>query len=417
MPRRRACFLMAAVLAACLTLAPVRAQQIPPDYQLLTAPQTSGGLLLAKRQGVTGATRLLSQGFREVSPFFDRRPEVLGGFAETQDRYAEAPFRATSRGMSIVGVAFAMAQGGAAIVGVAFDDPNTFGQSLPRLLQVAGLSGGSGCPPPPRTWQTVPYFDGSGQMTLPEGWQLTSAHQGAATAQGPHGIVESGISFPAISRAGAAQRAQFGLPTLLPVADPTDVPTALVGIWAALVQQGLVPPVRIRRVIESMPVPTQSAVPMRAGFVHYEIEHEGVIQRVLALVNLAALGTDGQWLYVESHIIAPLSCFGENLPTLFRIWTSAQVSPQEFQRRLEGAMSSLHAAHEMQWQGMRSQSRRQDNMFADWQEQYRGTRAVEDILTGTRSTVDLGHSTELVRRLNEREPGRYREIPLRELDQ
>jgi len=31
--------------------------------------------------------------------------------------------------------------------------------------------------------------------------------------------------------------------------------------------------------------------------------------------------------------------------------------------------------------------------------------------------VGHGHSTELVNKLNEQEPGRYREIPLRELNQ
>jgi hypothetical protein len=41
---------------------------------------------------------------------------------------------------------------------------------------------------------------------------------------------------------------------------------------------------------------------------------------------------------------------------------------------------------------------------------------VEDTHTGTHATVDLGISTDIVRKLNEQEPGRYREIPLRELN-
>jgi len=156
---------------------------------------------------------------------------------------------------------------------------------------------------------------------------------------------------------------------------------------------------------------------MQAGFLHYEIEHEGIVKRVLALVHMAALDADGQWVYFESHVIAPLSCFGQNLPTLFQIWTSAQVSPQEFQRRLDAAMSSLNEAHEMRWQGMRNRSKRQDDLYAAWREQNIGVRVVEDTIGGTRRPVDHGHSTELVRRLNEQEPGRYREIPLRELNQ
>ncbi len=48
----------------------------------------------------------------------------------------------------------------------------------------------------------------------------------------------------------------------------------------------------------------------------------------------------------------------------------------------------------------------------------RGTRVVEDTRTGTRSDVNLGYSGEIVRRLNQREGyERYREIPLRDLNQ
>ena len=420
MPRERRLFLSLAILVSLAFTSPTLAQQPPPGYQFFSgAPHVSGGLLVARAQRASSAIQALSQGFRDTARFFDGRPQVVAGVADARDQQAEAAFRVSKGNVPLVGVAMAVIEGGTVTLALAFDTSNTFPQSFPRLLQIAGLSGGSdsgACPPPAHTWRTVPYFDGSGQMTLPQGWQLTAAHQGVARAEGPHGIVESGITFSAISRAGAEQRARFGLPTLVLVADPTDLPSALVGVWTAVVRQGLTPPFRIRRVIESLPVPSQSTIPIQAGFVHYEIEHEAVVKRVLALVNMAALDADGQWVYFESHVVAPLTCFGQNLPTLFQIWTSAQVSPQEFQRRLEGAMSSLRAAHEMQWQGMRNQSRRHDDMYAAWREQHIGVRVVEDTIGGTRRTVELGHSTELVRKLNEREPGRYREIPLRELN-
>lgn len=418
MLRERAPSLLLAGLVFLAATSPAVAQQPPPGYQFVSgAPQVSGGLLLARLPRAGSAVQALNDALRDTARFFDSRPLVVAGIADARGQEAEAAFRVSKGNVRLVGVAFAVIDGGMATVALAFDTPNTFPQSFPRLLQIAGLSGGSGspCPPPARNWRTVPYFDGSGQMALPEGWQLTAAHQGVARAEGPQGIVESGITFSAISRAGAAQRAQFGLPTLVVVADPTDIPSALIGVWTAVVRQGMIPPFRIRRVIETLPVPSQGTIPMQAGFVHYEIEHEGMVKRVLALVHMAALDADGQWVYFESHIIAPLSCFGQNLPTLFQIWTSAQVSPQEFQRRLDAAMSSLHEAHEMHWQGMRNRSKREDDMRAAWREQHIGVRVVEDTRTGTQSTVEHGHSTELVRRLNEQEPGRYREIPLREL--
>jgi hypothetical protein len=412
--------LLLAILVSLTVTSPASALQPPPGYQFVSgAPHVSGGLLVARLQRARSAIQTLNDGFRDTAQFFDGRPRVVAGIVDARDQEAEAAFRVSKSNIPLVGVAFAVIEGGTATVVLAFDTPNTFSQSFPRLLHLAGFLGGSSgspCPPPGRNWRTVPYFDGSGQMALPEGWQLTAAHQGIARAEGPHGIVESGITFSAISRAGAAQRAQFGLPTLVLVADPTDIPSALFGVWTAVVRQGTIPPFRIRRVIETLPVPSQGTIPMQAGFVHYEIEHEGMVKRVLALVHMAALDADGQWVYFESHVIAPLSCFGQNLPTLFQIWTSAQVSPQEFQRRLDAAMSSLNEAHEMRWQGMRNRSRRQDDMYAAWREQHIGVSTVEDTHTGTRSTLDHGHSAELVRKLNEQEPGRYREIPLGELN-
>ena len=419
MRRERILFLLLAILVSWAIAWPAFAQQPPPGFQFFSgAPHVSGGLLLARLPRASSAVRSLNDGFRDAARFFDGPPQVVAGFADTRDQQAEAAFRVSKDNVRLVGAAFAVIEGGTATVALAFDTPNTFPQSFPRLLQIAGLSGGSGspCPPPGQNWRMVPYFDGSGQIALPEGWKLAAAHQGAASAEGPHGIVESGITFSAISRAGAAQRAQFGLPTLVLVVDPTDVPSALIGVWTAVVRQGAIPPFRVRRVIESVPVPSQGTIPMQAAFVHYEIEHEGMLKRVLALIHMAALDADGQWLYFESHVITPASCFGQNLPTLFQIWTSAQVSPHEFQRRLNAAMSSLNEAHEMQWQGMRNRSKLDDDIRAAWRLHNIGVATVEDTITGTQRPVDHGHSTELVNKLNEQEPGRYREIPLRELN-
>jgi len=57
-------------------------------------------------------------------------------------------------------------------------------------------------------------------------------------------------------------------------------------------------------------------------------------------------------------------------------------------------------------------------MHDNWTEAFRGTRVVEDTRTGTRGDVNLGYSTEIVRRLNQQEGyERYRVIPLQELNQ
>ena len=51
---------------------------------------------------------------------------------------------------------------------------------------------------------------------------------------------------------------------------------------------------------------------------------------------------------------------------------------------------------------------------ADFDEVIRGYRTMEDTASGNRTTVDLGHIDNVVDKLNEGDPGRYRQIPLRD---
>jgi len=111
MSRSVARLLLPAALVALVMGGPASAQQAPPGYQLVTdAPHVSGGLLVARFQRGAGAIQTLNQGFRDTARFFDQRPQVLGGFADTTDQRAEAPFRATIRQVPVIGVAFVMTQ-------------------------------------------------------------------------------------------------------------------------------------------------------------------------------------------------------------------------------------------------------------------------------------------------------------------
>ena len=56
----------------------------------------------------------------------------------------------------------------------------------------------------------------------------------------------------------------------------------------------------------------------------------------------------------------------------------------------------------------------QSRAAADFDETIRGYRTVEDTRTGQRFSVDLGRVHDFVERRNARDPGRFREIPLRD---
>ena len=419
MSRRGTGFLLPVLFIALISLHPASAQQPPPGYQLLTAPQTSGGLLLTRRQAAASAVQLLRQGFREVAPFYDRRPEALGGYAETRDQYAEAGFRTASRQLPITGVAFAVIGRGTGTLGFAFDTPNTLAQSLPRLLQlVGGPEGGDapGCAPPAQGWQVVPFPDGSGQLELPEGWRITGASRGTVSAEGPQGVITRAAQAMVLTRAAASQ--MRGAP--FPVADPTDPVTPFMAVgayWSALRHQQGLPAIRVTRILQVTPVVPPSSSFIHDAYLDLEVDFQGRPYRALAHVLVGAV-MDGFYLYQESGGGSPAECFAEHLPTLMRILGSARTASHVINETLQRAHRSQQEAHDIWWDATRNQERARDRMHDNWTEAFRGTRVVEDTRTGTRGDVNLGYSTEIVRRLNQQEGyERYRVIPLQELNQ
>ncbi len=400
-------------------------QGVPPGFQLLTDPQTSGGLLIARRQGVNAATPLLIHAFTEAAAFFDGRPRATGGVRDAHDQQAEAGFQATIQRAPLAGVAIATVRGGVGTVGFVFDSPNTIARTLPRLLQLGGspAAGPQGsCPPPPVHWQVVPYPDGSGQIQLPEGWRITGAHKGMVTAAGPHGEIGHSIWIQMMTRAGAAAIYSSGLlpgPLPYPVADPTDPVSVLQVKWAhfaAQAQQQGRPGTRITRIIEAVPRPVPQGLLSDTMF-DLEYEYKGVLYRNISNVILGTVGMDGSYLYYESNEACPSECFGQNLPTLIRIADSAQTAGHVVRERLANAMNSLRQAGEIYRQTIQNRNRAQDRAHANWTEAFRGTRIVEDTRTGQWRDVDLAYSADTVRRLNERAGyDRYREIPLRDLN-
>ncbi len=421
--------LVLTVLALAISHPGFAQQGVPPGYQLLTDPHMSGGLLIAQRQGVPGATPLLRYGFTEVATFFDGRPRAIGGVRDAADQQAEVGFQATIQRAPLAGVAIATVRGGTGTVGFAFDSPQTIAQTLPRLLQLgAGSAGGAaaGCAPPPApdTWQTVAYPDGSGQLQLPPGWQITGAHKGMVSAKGPQGSLYSALWETALTPAGAAYIARL-LPGVDPstdrtVAQPTDPIAVFRAKWektAAQMRRQGKPAMQLTRILETAPQPVAPGLSSVTLLV-VEFEYERALHRGLAQLILGTVGMDGTYLYYESMGNTRTECFAQHLPTLVRILDSAQTAGHVLQERMQGAAQSLREARDIWWQTTQNRNQAQDRMNANWTEAFRGTRIVEDTRTGRWHDVDLAYSADTVRRLNEREGyPRYREIPLRDLNQ
>ena len=411
-----------ALLCSLLACALASAQQgPPPGYQLLTDPRVSGGLLIAQRPA-QGATSLLAQAFGEVTPFFDRRPGVFGAFRDEYDQRAEAGFHGTIGRAPVQGVAFAVVVAGVGTVGLAFDSPHTVAQTLPRLRQLGAARIGPGEDPTRAlNWRIAPFPDGSGQMKLPDGWQYTFAQKGMVAAMGPQGIIERAVASRVMSRAGAAQMAAMypTLPWSGAVLDPTDPVSAFVEFAAqtaaSIARRSGQPADRLTRVIEAIPVALQAPGLTQAAYIDYEVQRAGGVWRGLTLVILGSIMSDGSWLFYQTYVSSPAQTFAQNLPVLVRIWNSALTAPHVIQERLDNALNSLREAGEIWRQSTQNRHQAEQRIADNWTEVLRGTRVIEDTRTGTRVDANLAYSAEIVDRLNRQSPGRYREIPLREL--
>ena len=394
-------------------------QQVPPGYQLLTSPEVTGGHLVTQRPGTGSAASLLMQSFEEVQVFFQYGPEFIGGFSDVEDRRAEAFFRAGLNGATIGGIAYAIVGGGTGYTGFVFDTPQTIRHTLPRLMQLSGVTGRAAAAPS-LNWRDTPFPDGSGWMKLPEGWVITFAQKGMASAEGPHGIIERGVWVPVYTRAAAAQLPRIGgMPLPGPVFDPTDPVTALqehnAYLNAVNQQKGIAPRILIR-LVEASPAPPVSGY-SQAAYIDYEYEAAGRRYRSIQYVMLGNVSAAGSWIFYTTYVASPSETFQQNLPILLEIWGSSRTAQHVLQERIDNAIQSLKEAGEICRQASGNRERAQQRIHDKWTEVIRGTRIVEDSLTGERRDANLAWSVDIVRKMNEAEGyDRFRELPLWQLN-
>src|SRR5262249_8034019 len=78
------------------------------------------------------------------------------------------------------------------------------------------------------------------------------------------------------------------------------------------------------------------------------------------------------------------------------------------------SMKEKNAAFDSYMQSVRNRELVNERTNADFDEVIRRYRTVEDTATGYKTSVDLGNVHDVVEKLNEADPGRYKEIPLRD---
>lgn len=99
-------------------------------------------------------------------------------------------------------------------------------------------------------------------------------------------------------------------------------------------------------------------------------------------------------------------------------WNAGQQKAMRAQQAANGAHNKQYwenqEAREASNRAFEDSQRDKARHNDDFDQYVRGFRTVEDTQTGIKTSVDLGNVDKIVDDLNERDPGRYRQIPLRD---
>jgi hypothetical protein len=317
----------------------------------------------------------------------------------------------------------------------------------------AKLSGGTNAPAvaaaPAIKMEEYAFPDGTGTIQLPAGWK-TSARtciQGVRI-EGPAGqIVTLGQSYSVNTPDSfivqnqiqmAAQARQMGFPPpkpiemlVAPYTAPAEALKNLVPQFSQMSQTRGGPAITLDKILEP-PKPVQAGFPNgQAAEVYFAVTRitGGVPTRYRsrARVETWVIG-QGAWSMYVTELAAPDASFDKDLPVMLAIAGSLKMDSQAIQRETGRAIQAqnqnfqaMQKAHATQVEAFddyfKSQQRNsliRDRSATDFDEVIRGVRTVEDTRTGERTSVDLGNVNEIVDKLNEHDPDRYIQIPLKD---
>jgi hypothetical protein len=135
-------------------------------------------------------------------------------------------------------------------------------------------------------------------------------------------------------------------------------------------------------------------------------------------------GGQDTWNYFASQLLAPEETFKQDFPVMNAIFASLKENAAGIQSKaaaeqkqvdqIQAQTRQMTAATDATIARMREQQYQSDRSFADVDEGIRGYRKVYDTRTGEEADVNLGDVNGVVNALNEADPGRYVQVPLRD---
>ena len=421
--------------------------ETPPGYSLVVATM-AGKRFVAHKASAKSLSAALDSSLQELSRWFDAKPVAKGAFADSKQRQrGGALFTATVKGQPVRGLIYCVNSEQGADITVTYCRADAPAAEWSKLTNGTNAPSGTALASVPMREYAFP--DGTGSIQLPQGWKTdaqTTIH--GVRIQGPAGqTVSLGVSFTINTPDSfivknqmqmAANARQMGLPPPKPiemfVAPYTEPVSALKALFPQLSQWSLRhggPGIRLDKVLEP-PKPAQAAFSNgRAATIYYTFTKTTggtpAPYRARGQYESWTLGPSAWYLYV-SEAAAPDATFDQDWPVMLAIATSLKTDPQAVQRAtsraidaqnqnfqaMQRAHATQQAAFDDYLKSVQRNSIIRERSATDFDEVIRGVRTVEDTQTGYRSSVDLGNVDQIVDKLNEHDPGRYVQIPLRD---
>jgi hypothetical protein len=420
-----------------------------PSGYVQVAQTESGRMLTRHRDGAESVRAALGATLVELARYFDDRPKVQGAYEDQRDhRSGGATFVAKQAGQAVQGHIGCTLKERSADVVVTFcraDAPRAEWERLTVAQRGQTAGAGPGTVPALKTYS---FPDGTGSIGLAPGWTTQARTlMGRVILKGPDDQAVTLGTTLSVSTPNSmavhtqqqllAQARQLGgpPPALPPILvarfdRPIRCYEALVPQLSRMSQANGGPPLEVRdlTLVKSVPGVLANS---SADLVTLRIQLPGRQGRrpfkSFARLEITPISNDA-FMFGITDAAAPEETFEQDLPVMLAMIGSVQENAAQIQQQTDENIRArkewfavqqrthqeLTAAYEQQHQDWRRRSNDQSRSVTDFNEVIIGQRTVLDTTTGEKTKVDLGHVDQIVDRLNEVDPGRYQQIPLRD---
>jgi hypothetical protein len=382
--------------------------------------------------------------FPDLARFFGQQPTILGAYEDQRDhKSAFVSFSVPFNNIPYKGFVTTKLRDQGAVVFIVFGRQNAtkteWGTltARPRVADDEGDETMAEMSEVPLTPYAFP--DHTGSVGLADGWTTKAQTESNLTINGPADQkirMALGATFYTPNSMTVRRNQQNGNPLNLAIAPYSDDPaTELQNFTRAnslVSQRSGGPSWAIDKIVNVKPIPARNPGG-KAAQITYDLtfnEPDGPKHnRVFIQFEASPVTNLGTWgVYVYLQLFAPVETFKKDyvimMAQAFSLNEDAAVIADKSRREIAAAKKLAEAQQAAAAKLAQARYERTEDIerneiiklrsLTDFDEVIRGERTVEDTQTGDQASANLADVHKIVDALNYNDPGRYREIPLRD---